>query len=274
MLRAKAAIVVLLAAGCSGGDDAAGTARAEASVRETSDTAPAEPRCPDRWREVEPGLRHRSLCTGSEEALHQVEVDPGRWMLDAARVEPATAAAVARDSGAAFAINANFFVPGRKTLGVVVSGGAMLQPPHPVDWQSIFYATPGGKAGIVLPEQWAAVRDDAAMAVQAGPRLVADGRPTGATRGTPSQRSGVCLTPDDRLIFFVTTAGRLYDVEELTELAGRAEDRGGLGCRDAMLFDGGPSAQMYLAGSDIGIEGDRVPAFVIARERRRSGDGR
>jgi exopolysaccharide biosynthesis protein len=61
---------------------------------------------------------------------------------------------------------------------------------------------------------------------------------------------------------------RLYDVDEMTELAVRGEDRGGLGCRDAMLFDGGPSAQMYLAGSGIRIEGDRVPAFVIARERR------
>jgi hypothetical protein len=34
-----------------------------------------------------------------------------------------------------------------------------------------------------------------------------------------------------------------------------------------MLFDGGPSAQMYLAGSDLSIDGDPVPAFVVARPR-------
>lgn len=145
----------------------------------------------------------------------------------------------------------------------------MIQRPHPVSWQSIFYTTSRSKTAIVLPEQWATVRDDAAMAVQAGPRLVADGRATGATRGNASLRSGVCLTSDDRVIFFVTTMRRLYDVDEMTTLAVRSEDRDGLGCRDAMLFDGGPSAQMYLAGSAISMEGDRVPVFVVARRRER-----
>ncbi len=142
-----------------------------------------------------------------------------------------------------------------------------------MSWQSIFYTTSKLKTAITLPKQWTAVRDDAAMAVQAGPRLVAEGRATGATRGTPSLRSGVCLTSDDRVVFFVTTMRRLYDVDEMTELAARSEDQGGLGCRDAMLFDGGPSAQMYLAGAGISIEGDRVPVFVIARPRDQA-DGR
>ena len=176
------------------------------------------------------GLRQRSLCSGGEATLHQVEVDPARWTLDAVRVAPTTAPAVARDSDAAFAINANFFDPDRKPLGVVVSRGEVIQRPHPVSWQSIFYTTSKSKAAIVLPEQWATVRDDAAMAVQAGPRLVAEGRATGATRGNASLRSGVCLTADGRVVFFVTTMRRLYDVDEMTALAVRSEDRGGLGC--------------------------------------------
>lgn len=225
--------------------------------------------CSEGWREVEPGVRQRSHCSGGEATLHQVEIDPARWTLDAVRVTPTTAPAVARDSGAAFAINANFFDPDRKTLGVIVSGGTVVQRPHPVSWQSIFYTTSKSKAAIVLPEQWPTVRDAAAMAVQAGPRLLAGGRATGATRGNPTLRSGVCLTADDRVVFFVTTMRRLYDVDEMTALAARSADRDGLGCRDAMLFDGGPSAQMYLAGSGISIEGDRVPAFVVARRRTR-----
>lgn len=267
MLRAVTAILVLLAAACADRERPAGTTRSEDSSPAASSASEAEPACDGGWREVEPGLRQRSLCSGGDATLHQVEIDPARWTLDAVRVAPTTAPAAARDSDAAFAINANFFDPDRKPLGVVVSRGKVIQRPHPVSWQSIFYTAPGSKAAIVLPEQWAAVRDDAAMAVQAGPRLVAEGRTTDATRGNASLRSGVCLTADDRVTFFVTTMRRLYDVDEMTALAARSEDQGGLGCRDAMLFDGGPSAQMYLAGSGISMEGDRVPVFVVARRR-------
>jgi uncharacterized protein YigE (DUF2233 family) len=267
MLRATTAILLLLVVACSDAERRTGTSRSGDSSPARSGADAKEPACNDRWREVQPGLRQRSLCSDGEATLHQVEVDAARWTLDAVRVAPTTAPAVARERGAAFAINANFFDPDRKPLGVVVSDGAVVQRPHPVSWQSIFYTTSDLKAAIVLPEQWAAVRDDAAMAVQAGPRLVAGGRTTGATRGNPSLRSGICLTADDRVIFFATTMRRLYDVDEMTELATRSEEQGGLGCRDAMLFDGGPSAQMYLQGSDISIEGDRVPVFVIARPR-------
>jgi exopolysaccharide biosynthesis protein len=274
MLRATNVLVLLLAIACSDAERPAGSARVEDALQEATGIGATGAVCDDGWREVEAGLRQRSLCSGGEAMLHLVEVDPDRWTLDALRVEPTTAPTVARDSGAAFAINANFFDPDRKTLGVVVSDGETLQRPHPVSWQSIFYTTSAGNAAIVLPERWDAVQGDAAMAAQAGPRLVAEGRATGATRGKPSLRSGVCLTADDRVIFFVTTMRRLIDVDEMTDLAARGEDRGGLGCRDAMLFDGGPSAQMHLAGSGISIEGDRVPAFVIARPRDKSADGR
>ncbi len=266
MLRAATAIVLLLAVACADGESPTGT-ESSGDSSQTASRASAEPVCNGGWREVEPGLRQRSLCSGGDATLHQVEIDPARWTLDAVRVAPATAPAVARDSDAAFAINANFFDPDRKPLGVVVSRGKVIQRPHPVSWQSIFYTTSKSKAAIVLPEQWATVRDGAAMAVQAGPRLVVEGRTTDATRGNASLRSGVCLTADDRVIFFATTMRRLYDVDEMTALAARSEDRGGLGCRDAMLFDGGPSAQMYLAGSGISMEGDRVPVFVVARRR-------
>lgn len=274
MLRATTALVLLLTAACSDVERERRTAGFKHSSQARSGTRAAKSVCVGGWREVEPGLRQRSLCTGGDATLHLVEVDSARWTLDAVRVAPTTAPAIARDNGATFAINANFFDPDRKPLGVVVSGGKVLQRPHPVSWQSIFYTTSKLKTAIVLPEQWAIVRKHAAMAVQAGPRLVAAGRATGATRGNPSLRSGICLTADDRVVFFVTTMRRLYDVDEMTELATRSEDRGGLGCRDAMLFDGGPSAQMYLAGSGISIAGDRVPVFVIARPRKPSAAAR
>lgn len=267
MLARAAMIALLLTGGCIVREDSVEPGRADASRagRLISASSLSDPVCEPEWREREPGLRHRSHCDQGAVALHLVDVDPQLWTLDAARVAPTTAPAVAGASGASFAINANFFDHERKTLGAIVSAGRILQGAHPVKWQSIFYTTAGGNAAITLPEEWDTVKKTAAMAVQAGPRLVVGGRGTDAARATPSLRSGVCLPRDDRVVFFVTAGTRLYDVQEMVDLAVRTEEDGGLGCRDAMLFDGGPSVQMHLEGAGISIEGERVPAFVVAR---------
>ena len=262
-LLALAAAILLLIAGCVAREESAGTKIVDddGDVRTDVSSSPASD-CRPEWILLEPGLRHRNHCADGAAALHLVEIDPKLWALDAARVAPTTAPAIARDRGARFAINANFFDPEKRTLGAIVSGGRGVQSAHPVSWQSIFYTTPEGVAGIVLPEGWGAVKETVAMAAQAGPRIVVGGRPTDATRATPSARSGVCLARE-KVIFFATAGIALYDVQEIAALASRSEEEGGLGCRDAMLFDGGPSAQMHLEGSGISIEGDSVPAFVL-----------
>lgn len=230
-----------------------------------SDSSSSTSACHSEWRELDPGLRHRSLCDDDRIGLHLVEIDLRRWNLDAVRVAPTTAPEAARASGAPFAINANFFDTERKTLGAIVTSGERVQRPHPVSWQSIFYFSDDGTAAIVLPKDWDAVKAEAIMAVQAGPRIVVRGRKVDVSQASPSLRSGVCLASDRRVIFFVTGPMSFYDVHEMVDLASRAEGEGGLGCHDAMLFDGGPSAQMHLEGSGISITGDRVPAFVLAR---------
>jgi exopolysaccharide biosynthesis protein len=224
--------------------------------------------CDPEWRELAPGLRHRSHCDDDRIGLHLVEIDPQLWTLDAVRVDPTTAPEVARESGARFAINANFFDPERKTLGAIVSAGERVQRPHPVSWQAIFYVSGEGTPAIVLPKDWAPVADEAKMAVQAGPRIVVRGRRNEVAQATPSLRSGVCLPANRRVVFFVTGPMSFYDVHEMVDIASLAEKDGGLGCHDAMLFDGGPSAQMHLEGSGISITGDRVPAFVLGHRKR------
>ena len=90
-----------------------------------------------------------------------------------------------------------------------------------------------------------------------------DGQRNRVAKGTPSLRSGVCIASSGALRFFVTPQTTFVDVLEMVELAASLE------CRDAMLFDGGPSAQMYLdtPGKKIAMQGDVVPVYVIARPR-------
>ncbi|HEU5163395.1 MAG TPA: phosphodiester glycosidase family protein [Thermoanaerobaculia bacterium] len=268
-MHARIATILLLLGGCVAPDDADRRIVDDGGARKDVSAPPATA-CRADWQVLAPGLRHRSLCDEGEAALHLVEIDPDLWTLDAARVAPTTAPALARARRAPFAINANFFGTDGKTLGAIVSAGEIVQRAHPVSWESVFYTTVEGEAGIVLPDAWPGIEKTAAMAVQAGPRIVVGGRRTGATRATPSARSGVCLARD-RVIFFATAGRALHDVQQIAAFAAASEDAGGLGCRDAMLFDGGPSAQMHLEGAGISIAGDSVPAFVIASPREIAG---
>lgn len=269
MLKPASAVLLLIVlSSCVGREERADPPDNDLpSVAGAASPSSSDSVCDPEWRELAPGLRHRSHCDDDRIGLHLVEIDPQLWTLDAVRVDPTTAPEVARASGARFAINANFFDPERRTLGAVVSDGKRVQRRHPVSWQSIFYVDGDGMPAIVLPKDWEPAEKGARMAVQAGPRIVVRGRKNEVEQATPSLRSGVCLPSDRRVIFFITGPMTFYDVREVVDIASLPQDDGGLGCHDAMLFDGGPSAQMYLEGSGISITGDRVPAFVLARAR-------
>lgn len=227
--------------------------------------------CSSEWRTVRDGIRYRSLrCNESngELDLHVVEIDASRWKIAGRVVEPATASEVAKQSDALVAVNANFFDEDRRPLGTVVRDGEELRKPHPVSWQSIFYVTAEGEGGITVPSEWKSVASKASAAVQAGPRLVISGKKNRVAKGDPSLRSGVCVQ-EERILFFATPQDRFFDVHQMVDLAAKPEESGGLGCRDAMLFDGGPSAQMYVEGV-VAIDGDDVPAWMTVEEKQKS----
>ena len=201
------------------------------------------------WATVAEGIEYKMRDRG----VHLVRVDPRRAEIDAV-LRP-------RDIKAFdFAINANFFDEDLKPLGVVMSKGRSLNPTHPVRWQSVFYVDGDGRPAIVPIPEWDKVTH-ARTAVQCGPRLVVDGQRNEVARGEASRRSGVCIDPEKRVVFFVTDPGARFDVHQMVAIAA---DR--LQCSQAMLFDGGPSVQMFLRreGEPVHVEGDkRVPAYVV-----------
>ena len=227
--------------------------------------------CVDEWQEVDPGARYRTAgCRDDGFDLHVVELDPARWTIDVQTGARRAMSDAVDSSEARFAINASFFGEDDRPLGVIVSSGRALQKAHPVSWQSVFSISRDGRARIVTREEWPRIEDDAFAAAQAGPRLVIAGERNRVKRAEPSLRSGVCLTREGAIRFFVTAPGRFLDVHEMVELAARSDADGGMGCHDAMLFDGGPSAQMFLdtSGRKIDMAGDVVPVFIVARPRR------
>ena len=254
-------IVIVLLALAFSACSAEKVAPASASAARTSS-------CVAEWQAVARGIDYRALnCSGDRFDLHLVRVDPKAASIEA-KVQSGSAKDAAGD--AAFALNANFFDENLRPLGVVQSGGRTLNALHPVDWQSVFVIDDAGKASIVTVPRWSSVSDHATTAVQAGPRLVVDGAKNKVAQATPSLRSGACIQKDGHVVFFATPLESLFDVWQMVDLAHKSEADGGMGCQDAMLFDGGPSVQIFvrLADRPIEVEGDkRVPAYIIGRAR-------
>lgn len=228
--------------------------------------------CPVKWETVKPDLEYRTIrCIGDPDSLdvHVVRIDPRKWNLDTlVRRGGVYARGVAIDEKALFAINANFFDRARAPLGVIVRSGNVVQQPRSTSWQSIFLVSESGRPRIVLPDAWRQHRDTAWMAVQAGPRLVANGHTVQLKPNYSAPRAGVCIQWDRDLLFFATPPSTKFHVTEMARIARRKEDQGGLACRDAMLFDGGHSINLYVARDNpLTIQGDPVPVYIYARPK-------
>ncbi|HKO54649.1 MAG TPA: phosphodiester glycosidase family protein [Thermoanaerobaculia bacterium] len=253
------------------------TAAIAADNRATYEKEPNGPHgdCAVNWLRLDSGLDYRAIrCLGDEDDLdvHVVRVDSDAWDFDTAVVAGSTARNVASQQRAPFAINANFFDAARRPLGTIVRSGAVVNAPKSSSWQSIFLVTKDGKPRIILPSSWSSYRSRAAMAVQAGPRLVIKGKRADIKNNYAAARCGVCIRRNGELLFFAMPQERKFSMYEIGRVARRSEEDGGLGCWDAMLFDGGHSVNFHAEGADrrIDVTGDPVPVFVFATRRAAS----
>jgi exopolysaccharide biosynthesis protein len=196
----------------------------------------------------------------------------GNWSVDSIPV------------GVALALNAGQFSGGRP-WGWVVRDGREDQPPGTGAVAMAFVADSGGSVRLVAAEELAAVRarGGIAAAFQSYPALLVDGRipaPLQASgRGVDvahrDSRLALGVLPDGRVLIALTRFDALGGaVDELPvgptspEMAALM---GALGCRRAMLLDGGISGQMLLrptAGEPLAWRAwRRVPLGLVAFPR-------
>ena len=264
-VRVKHAQKVLLLVLCL-----ASAAHAQQSKSKAPDRTAPNGDCSTKWETVKSDLEYRTIrCIGDPDLvdLHVVRIDPRKWKLDTLVRRGGTyAKAVSIDENAPFAVNANFFDKARAPLGIIVRSGDVVQQPRSTSWQSIFLVTDSGRAHVVLPEEWNKYKKNAAMAVQAGPRLVANGHTVKLRPNYSAPRVGVCIQWDRDLLFFATPKTQKFHVTEMAKIARRKENQGGLACRDAMLFDGGHSVNLFVDG-EVTISGDPVPVYIYAKPK-------
>ncbi len=223
------------------------------------------------WREVAPGLAYRELSAspslfGLPWKLHAFRVDLKRWrprVLDArqqAGRATATVEALAREAGAALAVNASFFDEHARPLGLLVDEGRQLNPLRKADWGVLSFK--GHEARLVHTREW---EPDAKVttAVQVGPRMVVAGEALSLKPQT-ARRAAIGLRADGQLVVVVSGSVPL-ESNLLARIFRTPEADGGLGCAWALMMDGGPSAQLFAAIGDLRVSvpgGTEVPVAL------------
>jgi len=179
-------------------------------------------------------------------------------------------------------INANFFDEKGQPLGLVKSAGRVIKPLHTGGslLNGLFVAS--NNAYKIVPRS-AELLKDSREAVQSGPLLILGGKKRSSIRNptAESNRAGVCVDNKGRLVFFCSSAtfGGLT-IPELQSILLKE----GVNCVDALNFDGGGSAQLYVRAPEaksssnsarsiqknrfaIAIDGrDNVPVMLALEE--------
>lgn len=189
------------------------------------------------WTPLGRGVEHLVIENGTIQG-HAFRFRPAEVVL---RVVPAAEGRARVDAiappGDAIATNASFFDEAGKTMGMVVDRGRSIGGRRLSRWAA--FVVDGAQARVV---PGTTLEDDVAhdLVVQGLPRLVVGGA-VPRLKPQRAERTAVCVA-NERVVLIVTTSR--VDASEFARFLAAAPATGGLGCVDALNFDGGSSTQL------------------------------
>lgn len=203
------------------------------------------------WEPLAEGIEYRVVDAGTVQ-MHQVRMNPALARLGGLYAPSQGSARqavgiMARRAGAVAAINASYFDADDHPLGYLKLDGRVLVPDVATGAAfTAMFCMSGARASIVPRERFRA--GDARLVLQAGPRLVVDGRPTRGLRETRSFRqSGIAVTREGRVVIYATDGSYLgLTWEQTRQILLGPEAEGGIAPRDVLNLDGGSSSQLYV----------------------------
>jgi len=201
------------------------------------------------WKKIADGVSYTKLG-----AIHAFQIDPKKFRLSIATAKESglknsTARELAKKTKAILAINGGFFSTENKSIGLLIRQGDVLNPLHPTTWWAVFYLSEK-KPAIVLPASFQK-SGDMEMAVQAGPRLVVDGK-IPALKPSEAKRSGIGIRTDGHIV--IAASESELSIEEFAQTFQKSEEEGGLGCLNALNLDGGGSTQIYFNWKEFELD--------------------
>lgn len=208
------------------------------------------------WSALEEGLSYREVEVITERARPQGTLRVFRVNLTTHRLVPidvrqrglkrAKVGQMAQGSGARIVVNGTYFDERHRPLGLLMGQGQTLNVLRRADW-GVFYVKER-RARLVHTQEWRAkpVRDPE-FAIQVGPRCVVDSKPL-KLKAQVARRAALGIHPDGSVLV-VISSGELLSAD-LAKTMATPESQGGLGCTDAVMLDGGGSAQLWASVGD------------------------
>jgi uncharacterized protein YigE (DUF2233 family) len=206
------------------------------------------------WQNLAPGLDYTVLNL-DQGKLHAFKIDLKQNRLALlSPSEPNDIKDMVINAHALLGVNAGFFTPDGKPLGLRINDGKVLSPAKPISWWGIFYLRND------TPELSSAnsfkLSNDIDFAVQAGPRLLINKNIPHLKEGV-GNRTAIGYNQNNEIIIAVSENAQLTTVQ-LAEILRRAEKNGGLGCLSALNLDGGSSSQAYAKVGNFVLD---APSF-------------
>lgn len=158
-------------------------------------------------------------------------------------------------SGALAAVNASYFDERNRPLGYLRQGRQVLvaEVASGAAFGGVFFLDGAGRARVVhrsrfTPGAWS-------LALQAGPRLLDDGRPVqGLKDPSRARRTGVAVDRQGRVLLYATAPEGRPTLAEMQAIAAAPTHRGGLGAWEALNLDGGSSTQMSVRAPGLRLD--------------------
>ena len=228
------------------------------------------------WKEIEPGFEFTRYELGPPAVIrpevYLLKFNPRRFSFHAyAAGQNTDVRTLTKRFGGIAGINANFFDERGNALGLVVSDGLVKQKLHKGGkvLTGVFAVKASGQAGIEHRDGFNPA--DALDAVQAGPRLVENGRPLKISSGEDSsRRSGIAITKNNEIILYATLlrfpGASLNDIQQMLVDPS-------LNVVHALNLDGGGSSQLFvesfasLQGETFISGGDAVPVGIVVKRK-------
>lgn len=226
------------------------------------------------WRELAPGLEYRAITVPDSDyaKIHQTRCRLSDYKVDLAvssGIKLNSVRAIREQYGAICAVNAGFFDENGDMLGFQRSSLKTFS--SSISPSSVFtgvFFVGGGSASICH-------RDDfypphAAVAIQAGPRLIDRGEAVYGVKGKPARLSGIAVDREGRVIIWGSDLTALLTLKQMQDILLGPAEKGGIDPEYAMNLDGGSSSGFSLKFGDLSIERPalaQVPSAIIIKSR-------
>ena len=193
------------------------------------------------WQTLAPGLEYTTLDL-DQGKLHAFKIDLKQNRLALlSPPEPNDIKDMVINAHALLGVNAGFFTPDGKPLGLRINDGKLLSSAKSISWWGIFYLQ-NNKPELSSADSFK-LSNDIDFAVQAGPRLLVN-KDIPHLKDGVGNRTAIGYNQNSDVIIAVSENAQLTTLQ-LAQILRDSEKHGGLGCLYALNLDGGSSSQAY-----------------------------